>query len=215
MTVIHKPRSRAYRPVLANPFPFSSTIKAVPEEWRQVPSKMLTYARAQAQNVEPIDCLVSLPILSFLKLLLTSSSSQLFIPAVKIYSLTEDIPVFLQLRGRVSSIRAFMHTPTNPSALSTLLGKQRAPAKPPAQPIVRIYISRQITAVARGFSIQRSFTIGQATLRSLPPDAELADHPYDGFASLEYEGELRCAENETVGSFAMGQLSVKVGFRRS
>lgn len=108
-----------------------------------------------------------------------------------------------------------MHTPTNPSALSTLLRKQRTPAKPPAQPTVRIYISRQITAADHGYSLQRSFKIGEATLRSLPPDADLADRPYDGSASLEYEGELRCAENVTVGSFAMGQLSVKVGLYRA
>lgn len=57
--IIYRPRARAYRPILSSPFPFSSTIKAVPEEWRQIPSEMISYP--SQSHLEPIDCLVSLP----------------------------------------------------------------------------------------------------------------------------------------------------------
>lgn len=134
---------------------------------------------------------------------------QLFIPAVQIYSLSDNIPVHLQLRGRVSSLRAFMHTPPPTSTLSSLFRHSVTP-QPPEQPTVSVFLSRQVTITIQGHRVTKLITLGEANLRSIPPDVNLATQGYDGLANLDYEGEVRCTQDETVGSFFTGQLLVKV-----
>lgn len=134
---------------------------------------------------------------------------QLFIPAVLIYSLSDNIPVYLQLRGRVSSLRAFMHTPPPTPALSSLFRHSVTP-QPPEQPTVSVFLSRQVTVSIQGQRATRLIKLGEANLRSIPPDVNLAMQEHDGLANLDYEGEVRCTQDETVGSFFTGQLLVKV-----
>ena len=65
-----------------------------------------------------------------------------------------------------------------------------------------------------GHHVVRSYTIGEGELRALPPrltPLSPASRPQmwlDGEESLEYEGELRCAPNVTVGGFSAGKLVV-------
>lgn len=127
-----------------------------------------------------------------------ATTLQLFIPAVRIYALSDNIPVYLQLKARVSSLRAFLHTPP-PSA--SFFRRAKTPPPPPKAPSIRVYLSRQVTLnFERGHHFSKSVELGEATLRSIPPDADLAMQADDGFASLEFEGEVRCTADETVGS---------------
>lgn len=139
----------------------------------------------------------------------TVSILQLFIPAVQIYSLSDNIPVYLQLRGRVSSLHAFMHTAPPTSALSSLFRHSITP-QPPEQPTVSVFLSRQVTVSIQGQRATRLIKLGEANLRSIPPDVNLAMQDHDGLANLDYEGEVRCTQDETVGSFFTRQLLVKV-----
>lgn len=54
--ITYRPRARAYAPILSSPFPFSSTIKAAPEEWLEIASQILPYP--SQTHVEAIECLV-------------------------------------------------------------------------------------------------------------------------------------------------------------
>lgn len=55
---------------------------------------------------------------------------------------------------------------------------------------------------------RRSIVLGEGTLRSLPP--VFREGASSGTEALSWEGEVRCAEDFTVGSFEAGLVTVKV-----
>lgn len=74
---------------------------------------------------------------------------------------------------------------------------------------------RQATVVLKGIHSTRKSTIGEGTLRSLPPGAPMApmlrSQPLDvGFSTLDYEGEVRANSDVTVGQFVLSRLQVRV-----
>ena len=85
-----------------------------------------------------------------------------------------------------------------------------------AQPVVRVYILRQVTAVVNFQKAWRSTVIGEGQLwplqhgdmdDSLTSDDDLS---LKGTDALDWEGEVRCNDDIDVGSFAAGDLIVKV-----
>ncbi|KAA1469682.1 hypothetical protein DENSPDRAFT_835337 [Dentipellis sp. KUC8613] len=186
--ILYRPRTRPHQPILGSPFPFYSSIKSLPEEWHQVVSAMPVRPDS---GIAPLEC-------------------HLFIPAVQIYALTDTIPFYLQLHAPPSSIQAFLYTAPPPSPR---LSRSKSRTEPPAQPTVRVYISRQITAFVNGQRVTRSCPIGEGTLRSLPPDAAASSSvlrtPEGGCGSLEWEGEVKCRPDVNVGGFNVGKLVVR------
>ncbi len=76
---------------------------------------------------------------------------------------------------------------------------------------------RQVTVVLKGQHSIRKSTIGEGTLRSLPPGApmvsRLRSQPLDvGLSTLDYEGEVRANSDITVGQFVLSRVQVRVRF---
>ena len=74
---------------------------------------------------------------------------------------------------------------------------------------------RQVTVALKGIHSMRRSTIGEGTLRSLPPGARMApllrSQPLDvGLSTLDYEGEVRANSDVTVGQFVLNKLQVRV-----
>ncbi|KAI0248603.1 hypothetical protein BJV78DRAFT_1131125 [Lactifluus subvellereus] len=187
---VYRPRTRPPQPIIPSPFPFLSTVKSSPEEWFQITSTMPTRVKT---NIEPIDC-------------------HLFIPIVQTFAFTDTIPFYLQLIAPSKSLQAFL-SPSIPA--DTKLKRSKSTASDiTTRPIVRVYLLRQVTFILRGQLATRKFSIGEGTLRALPPGASLPSllrsQPLgDGISTLDYEGEVHPNSNITVGQFGMSRLQVR------
>ncbi|KAI9465384.1 hypothetical protein BJY52DRAFT_1243651 [Lactarius psammicola] len=188
----YRSRFRPPQPILPSPFPFLSTIKSLPEEWFQVTSTMAVKPHS---DIEPIDC-------------------HLFIPVVQTYALTDTIPFYLQLIAPPKSLQAFLY-PTIPNHAKLKRSKSNAAEAATSPPTVRVYLMRQVTVVLKGQHSIRKCTIGEGTLRSLPPGAPMAppllrSQPLDaGLSTLDYEGEVRANSDVTVGQFVLSRVQVR------
>jgi hypothetical protein len=174
-----------------------STIKPSPEEWRQVVSTMRTRPNSR---VKPIECHVNGTLKSSIGHALTIAIIKLFIPSSQIYGVSDAIPFHVQLAGPLSSLLAFL--PSYSDATSSL---------PPEQSVIRVFLLRQVLVEVRGQKGWRNCELGDGKLRALPPAAANATTKNDEEV-LDWEGEVRCREDITVGGFNIGKLVVKVGF---
>jgi len=121
----------------------------------------------------------------------------LFIPSVQVYGVSDTIPFHVQLTGPLSSLLAFL--PSYSDAISSSVNK----------PIIRVFLLRQILVEVRGEKGWRNCELGDGKLRALPPVAAGLTKAGDD-QSLDWEGELRCKEDITVGGFNIGgKLMVK------
>jgi len=186
----YRSQYRPPQPILPSPFPFLSTIKSLPEEWFQVTSTMAVKSHS---DILPIDC-------------------HLFIPVVQTYALTDTIPFYLQLIAPPKSLQAFLY-PTIPNHSKLRRSKSNA-TEAVSPPTVRVYLMRQVTTVIKGIHSIRKSTIGEGTLRSVPPGAPMApllrSQPPDvGLSTLDYEGEVRANSDVTVGQFVLNRVQVR------
>ncbi|KAF8271979.1 hypothetical protein EI94DRAFT_1770120 [Lactarius quietus] len=186
----YRSQCRPPQPILPSPFPFLSTIKSLPEEWFQVTSTMAVKLHS---DIQPIDC-------------------HLFFPVVQTFALTDTIPFYLQLIAPPKSLQAFLY-PTIPNHAKLKRSKSNA-IEAASPPTVRVYLMRQVTVILKGIHSIRKSTIGEGTLRSLPPGAPMApllrSQPLDvGLSTLDYEGEVRADSDITVGQFALSRLQVR------
>lgn len=187
--VNYAPRSRPHQPILASPFPFlTGTLKSLPEEWMQVCTTMS--ATERAPHLSDIDC-------------------HLFIPAVQIYGKTDSIPFFFQLRAPAASLQALLR-PVTPSMSALALRRMHtASSADPAEPTLRVFIRRQVVVTARGQRLARSYVIGEGALREVPPGAAPVHIGVeDGCEAVDYEGEICCGPDVTVGGFSTARLTV-------
>ncbi|KAG2101079.1 uncharacterized protein F5147DRAFT_318831 [Suillus discolor] len=181
--VCYHPRSRPHTSMLPSDVPFMTTVKSSPEEWHQVLSTMNA---TQSSRLAPVQCL-------------------LFIPSVQVYPFSETIPFHLQLRAPSSSLAPF---------LDKFAPDHSLPVLPSGKINIRVYLLRQV--VVKVFEKQkvskRIIGEGKLTYSSPLPDNH---HSYrnvplgEGIDCLDWDGELRCTEDVTVGSFATNPLSVK------
>ena len=138
---------------------------------------------------------------------------QLFIPVVQTFALTDTIPFYLQLIAPSKSLQAFLY-PTIPAHMKLKRSKSIA-TETTAPPTVRVYLLRQIVMAVRGQLSMRQFSIGEGSLRSLPPGASLpsmlrSEPLGDGMGTLDYEGEVQPSPDITVGQFGMSRIQVRV-----
>jgi hypothetical protein len=130
---------------------------------------------------------------------LTVVMKQLFIPAAQIYGVSDTIPFHVQLTAPSSSLLAFL--PSYSDATSS--------ASPDTSPI-RVFLLRQVLVEVRGQKGWRNCELGNGNLWALPPVAANAIGEND--ESLDWEGEVRCRADTTIGGFNIGNLVVKVIF---
>ncbi|TFK24933.1 hypothetical protein FA15DRAFT_591487 [Coprinopsis marcescibilis] len=192
------PRTRPSQPIYPSPGFFSS-IKTSPEEWFQATSTLKT--RNASSSLDPISC-------------------TLFIPAGRVYGLTDSIPFHLQLSSGVSSLRELFSSSGAADSLDRVLSSDSrttastsswtsAKIQPALKPVVRVYLMRQVTVEVRGEKSWRNSVIGEGTLTPVPP---LMSSCYDSTSCMEHldwEGTLKCDDTVKIGGFVIGNIQVK------
>lgn len=179
------PRTRAYRPILSIPS-FFSTIKTSPEEWYQASSCMKTRERS---GIQPLEV-------------------HLFVPAGRIYALTDVIPFHLQLFGNVSSLRE-LFTSSLGRVTSADSNRTFLSGKPPeCKPVLRVFLLRQVTVEVKGQKSWRNTTIGEGRVWPMPPLLSNCC-PSGSSGHLDWEGELRVNQDVDVGGFNVANVQVK------
>ncbi|KAI5889261.1 uncharacterized protein SCHCODRAFT_02509664 [Schizophyllum commune H4-8] len=176
------PRTRPSAPF----FPlecFFSTIKHLPEEWTQI-----------AMQVNPMDSSG-----------LSALQCYLFVPAVRVFGICDKIPVHLLLAGSVESLRAFV--PSADDSTTTPPPKGKGACQCTADTI-RLSLIREVMMEVRGNRLTRSEPIGDGHLWPVPPSARSCECSTRA-GDAEWEGELSCRKEVTVGSFAVGGLWVQ------
>lgn len=161
------PRTRAHHPIVPSPG-FFSTIKTSPEEWYQATSPMRIQSHSQ---LEPIH-------------------AHLFIPAARVYSVTDNIPFHLQLSGSLPSLQVFLDPP---SKENTVIG---------------VNLVRQVVIETRYKTASQYILLARGKLSEIPPLASSPSEPQDSI-HLDWEGEVRCSSDTSVGGFIAGNVSVK------
>jgi hypothetical protein len=78
------------------------------------------------------------------------------------------------------------------------------------KPFIRVFLLRQIIVSVYGQKAWRNCVIGEGTLRQLPPLPSNIFSEIKGCETLNWEGEVRCAESIRTGGFNVGILTIKV-----
>ncbi|KAF7364905.1 hypothetical protein MVEN_00361000 [Mycena venus] len=171
------PKSKfVYVPIEYNPqtFPahgippilhFLSAVKIIPEEWHQTSFVMKTRS---SSNLSPIQC-------------------QAFIPSVKIFGLSDTIPLHLQLSGPLSSLRELVQSSGSSPCESD---SRHSP--------VRVYLTRKVTFEHRGKSTWRVERIGEGRFPPLPPAV-----------NFDCDCQTRCDSPRFVRGFHAAGLTVQ------
>ncbi|PFH53411.1 hypothetical protein AMATHDRAFT_137845 [Amanita thiersii Skay4041] len=183
------PRTRPSGPIMDIPC-FLSSIKTLPEEWYQSTSILKTSRKG---SFEPLYC-------------------HLFIPSVRVYSLTDNIPFHIQLNGPLTSLREFF-PPTSldriTSAGSSLSSAQsESLVAPDPKSCVRIQLLRQAVVQMRGQKVWRNSEIGNGVAYPLPPPVvyESTDRREE---CLDWTGHVRCNDGVAVGGLHTDLVQVK------
>jgi hypothetical protein len=136
----------------------------------------------------------------------TTHSIQAFIPSVKVFGLSDIIPLHVQLSGPVSSLRELV-LPPNQSSSEIEHGYSP----------VRVYLTRMVSFEYRGKATWRVQRIGEGHSRPLPPvvnfdcDCRSACICDTSVETVDWDGEVKCDSAVTVGGFQAAGLTVKVG----
>ncbi|KAJ7673519.1 hypothetical protein B0H17DRAFT_892010, partial [Mycena rosella] len=181
VTIEYHPKAFPPRAVSPTPPYFLSAVKVMPMEWHQSSFVMNTLC---SSNLAPIQC-------------------QAFIPSVKIFGLSDTIPVHLQMSGPLASLREFME-PSSPSPGDIDDGESP----------MHIYLTRMVEFKYRGKAVSRVMRIGEGHMRPPPPIVNFNCTPLcvpdDACVqSLDWDGGVKCDLGVTVGGFQAAGLTVK------
>ncbi|KAF9523369.1 hypothetical protein CPB83DRAFT_862973 [Crepidotus variabilis] len=185
------PRRRAPLPILSRPSPFSS-IKATPEEWYQAVTQVKTRADVQI-DPDAVHC-------------------HLFVPASRIYAMSDVIPFYVQLGGFLCVLQDILLACEN--GCTPVNFDSGSEANYNSQPIVRsllqVHIIRRLTVSVRGNKCSRNKILATAVISPTPPDASecCSDMRNCLRGYVNYEGELRLPSQEA-GSFKVANVQVE------
>ncbi|KAL0956445.1 hypothetical protein HGRIS_002593 [Hohenbuehelia grisea] len=188
----YRPRSRPHRPILPINSLFS-TIKPLPEEWRQI----VTEIRPRPDsNLQPISC-------------------HFFIPSVQTFGLSDTIPFHIQLTGSLESLTAFL-PPDSAELTPPSLSSKSSLGIPPShllnRPAIRVSIARQVLVEVQERKTWRNSTLGEGSVWPVPPGAmnssiHIASDPED--VTIDWGGEVKCGKEVTSVGFSTGGLVIK------
>ncbi|KAJ6594039.1 hypothetical protein B0H19DRAFT_46890 [Mycena capillaripes] len=179
--VAFKPRTRPARPTIQEAF--FSTFKAAPSEWHQM---VVTIPPRRRAAVEPISC-------------------HFVIPSVQTFCLSDDIPFHIQLSGCRDSLQYFYGSGPHYASEPLQSGKKRRRQYAAS---IRVYLARQIYVEVNGRQSWRTITVGEGTIRAIPP-AESFNPEADSEVAVDWEGAVRCKSDVTCASFNINHLVVK------
>jgi len=115
--------------------------------------------------------------------------THLFIPAARIYSTADIIPFHLQLSGSLCSLQSFLVAPSCYK-----------------HAVIRVVLLREIVVETREKNISRNTVMAEGKLCEIPPSSLCEPQ---GDIHLDWEGEVRCSSDTSVGSFNAGSITVK------
>ncbi|KAL1746438.1 hypothetical protein HDZ31DRAFT_34245 [Schizophyllum fasciatum] len=185
----YRPRTRPVAPF----FPlacFFSTVKHMPEEWEETALVVEPY---EGSNLCSVQC-------------------QLFLPAVKVFALSDKIPFHVLLSGRVDALRAFVPADEVVTSTDTCRKKKAVSTWTSA---VRLSLVREVILEVRGARVIRSERIGEGRIWPVPPSArEVEDAGRRApeecpCENADWEGELACRKDIITGGFTASGLWVQ------
>ena len=119
----------------------------------------------------------------------------------------------MQLNGLPHSIKKFLLRPehndvTSEQSHSTKRLSSQYSSYP--RPTVRVYLLRQVTIETRGHKTCQNIILAEGKCREVLPAIPSWQSPET--IHLDWEGELKCQDDVSVGSFVAGNVAVKVRF---
>ena len=154
------------------------------------------------------------------------TSTQIFIPSIQTFAISDTIPFHLQLTGSIVSLRELLPTssplllPCDDSQNDT--GKENDILLPPVT--IQVTISRQIMIEVNGRRKARSFILSEGKLWPVPPCPSQLQKSGDSAknkmvhdvcektddVSLDWQGEVKCGPQVRFGGFLTSHVSFKV-----
>jgi hypothetical protein len=128
------------------------------------------------------------------------------------FAICDPIPLFVQLQAPVASLQALFGPATSKDPSGKAQNQSLAAYASKAKSVLRLFLYRQIRAEINGQRAVRTIALGEGDLRAptLDPLLSSASSSDDAIENLDWEGEVRCTNDETVGGFAVETLTVKV-----
>ena len=122
--------------------------------------------------------------------------------------MSDIIPFHVQLSGPLSSVKKFLmfHEGTTPQPPSTKRTSKQCYPRP--EPSIKVYLLRQASIETRGRKTSRNSILAEGQLREMPP-AHASCESQD-MIQLDWQGELRCGSDVSVGGFIASNIGVKV-----
>lgn len=126
--------------------------------------------------------------------------TQVFLPSIQTFAISDRIPLHLQLIGSIESLRELL-----PSTSPLLLPSGDTQIEPVT---IQVGISRQITIEVNGRRKTRTFNIGEGRLWPVPPSSSQKSGMD---VSLDWQGQVKCGPQVRIGGFLTGHVNIKVG----
>ncbi|KAG9220350.1 hypothetical protein CCMSSC00406_0006615 [Pleurotus cornucopiae] len=179
------PRMRPEMPIVSDGHDFFASIKMNPGEWHQATSQ----SQPSSGHLSPI-------------------TVDFFIPATRIFAITDIIPFHIQLSGDISSMRAFfpeLPPEVYPPTLQPLKASWKR--KKPRWKFLRLLLMRRVSVQIHGQTSENNAQTSEGTILPLPPDIFAVSESQE--LQLHWEGEITGGPNLAVGSFSVPNLSVR------
>ena len=232
LPLCYAPRSRPFLPISPSLQPFLSTVKQLPGEWAQIDTTM----PSRDESFGALDCHLFIPTVQIygipdtipfhLQLRGPDRSLRTFLNSSS--RTQENQKLGLGLRhtrsststtssSSESSRSTFSRICRRPNSIFGALPRSAALKMSKAEAVVRVFLLRQVTVKVNFQKAWRSTVIGEGTLTPVLRDLSDSDESLDGheadaepLETLDWEGEVRCNEDVTVGGFCSGDMIVKV-----
>jgi len=133
----------------------------------------------------------------------------LFVPAGRIYGLTDTINFHIQLTGPSCSLyKLFSETYlASDSENSTIKKKSKQ------KPFIHVNLLRQISVISHGLNSWSNSILGEGTIWPIPPDISSCGatcrSSLCGESNIDWDGEVCCRSDVTVGGFNVANVQVK------
>ena len=143
---------------------------------------------------------------------------KLFVPAGRIYGLTDTIKFHIQLTGPSCSLytlfsETYLDHVTAADSKNSVIKKKSKNQKP----LIHVNLLRQISVTLHGLDSWSDSILGEGTIWPIPPDlssscdATCQSSQCRRVGNIDWDGEVRCRSDVTVGGFNAANVHVKVG----
>ncbi|KAH8081989.1 hypothetical protein BXZ70DRAFT_630613 [Cristinia sonorae] len=219
--VCFRPRTRPFLPIGDELQPFFSTVKSAPGDWHQVISTM---GVREGSPLQPIECHLFIPSVQIYALRDTIPF-HLHLrgsPASLVAFLSGPSPSSPKLSRGFKALGSSLKV--NSLSLSRQTSRASTASICSSQPSIdsvvsstapplytlRVYILRQVCVTLHGQKAWNDILLGEGTLRPLSGEyPQLRSDGTLGEHSLDWEGEVTCKNDVSVGGFSSGDLVVK------